>query len=304
MPIKNAPSSASPVAAPSAGPFKLVAIDLDGTLLRSDKKLTKRSVEAVAEATRRGVHVVLASARPPRSVREIYQRLGLTTFQVNYNGALVHDMPRKKHVFHQPLTPKLATRIVKFARKLDPDVVVSAEILDKWYTDRVDETLITETSRFHHPDFMGPLESFLHVPVTKLMLLAPPERLKPVREAIARKFGREVAILISDKHLIQIVHVEVDKAAALQRVAQNYGIERENVMAIGDAPNDLGMLRWAGLGVAMANGWPQARAAADVIVPSNDEDGVAIALERYVLNTTDRDAPIRHTNNDATVAGH
>lgn len=279
-----APAASNPACpSGSAGPIRMVAIDLDGTLLRSDKRLSLRTARAIQQARQRGVRVVLASARPPRSVRDIYRHLDLDTLQINYNGALVHDPHRRRNLFHQPLSPKLASRIARLARRLDPDIVVSVEILDKWYTDRVDDSLMTETARFQSPDFIGPLTSFLHVPVTKLMLLAPPARLEPVRQAIREKFRGHVEILISDDYLLQVVRAGVDKALALDRVAQLYGIEPDQVMAIGDAPNDLGMLRWAGLGVAVDNAWPMVRDVAKAVVPSNDQDGVAVALEQFVL---------------------
>jgi len=261
----------------------MVAIDLDGTLLRSDKSLSETNARAIAEATNRGVHIVLASARPPRSVREIYHRLGLDTLQINYNGALVHDMPRGRHVRHQPMGADLAGRIIRYARELDPQVAVSLEILDKWYTDRVDDSLPTETSRRFTPDAVGPIERFLDAPVTKLMLLAPPDRMNRLREAVHARFGRQIEILVSDDYLIQLVDRQVDKAKALEAVADHYGVGREQVMAIGDAPNDLGMIRWAGLGIAMDNGWPELKRVASVIAPSNDEDGVAYVIRRYVL---------------------
>ena len=135
---------------PPADPIELVAIDVDGTLLRSDKKLTRKTALVIAEATHNGINIVLASARPPRSVREIYKYLKLKTPTIHYNGALVHDLPAKKNIFHQPLTSKLARRIIKFARRIDPDVIVSVEILDKWYTDHFNNDLAgqlpTETS--------------------------------------------------------------------------------------------------------------------------------------------------------------
>jgi HAD superfamily hydrolase (TIGR01484 family) len=157
------------------------------------------------------------------------------------------------------------------------------EILDKWYTDHVDDSLPTETSLHFAPDFVGPLEAFWHVPLTKLMLLAPPDRMMKVRKMIAAKFNGQASFAISDEQLRQVIHLDVDKAAAVARVAQAYEIPRERVMAIGDAPNDVGMIKWAGLGVAMGNGWDAAHKVADVIVPTNDEDGVAFALKRYVL---------------------
>ena len=276
----NSPESPATIPAP----IKLVAIDLDGTLLRSNKRLSRANAQAIADATNLGVHVVLASARPPRGVRDIYHRLALDTLQVNYNGALIHDMPRGKNVYHQPMPVALAKKIVKFARRKDPDVVISVEVLDKWYTDHVDDKLPTETSKHFSPDFVGPLDAFLTVPVTKLMLLAPPEKLKPIHAAVRTKFAKDIAILISDDYLIQLVHKQVDKASALKLVAEQYNIPREQVMAIGDAPNDIGMVQWAGLGIAMDNAWPQLKKVADHIAPTNDNDGVAHVLKKFILD--------------------
>lgn len=263
--------------------FRLIALDVDGTLLRSDKRLSPRVTQAVRRATEAGVCVVLASARPPRSLSEIHRFLKLDTLQINYNGALVHDPVSRRHIHHKPLPPELASRVVRHARRVDRDVVVSLEILDKWYTDHVDETLPTETSKAFTPDFIGPLESFLHVPVTKIMLLATPDRLGRIRGAVVKKFGDELGLAVSDPHLLQVIHPEADKARALALVAGRYGILPSEVMAIGDAPNDLTMLHWAGLGVAVGNAWDNVRMAADVVVPPNDDDGVAHAIERFVL---------------------
>ncbi len=261
----------------------LVAIDIDGTLLRTDKRLSRKVVDSVRAATKRGVRVVLATARPPRTVREIHKHLGLDTFCINYNGALIHDPVRRLNLHHQPLAGTLARKIIAAARKVDPHVLVSIEILDKWYTDNFDDAFPTETSRAFSPDFVGELDAFLHVPVTKLMLLAPPERLAKIRVMVERKFAGHVALAVSDDYLLQIVKPGVDKGIALARIAHDYGVPAERVAAIGDAPNDVGMLRWAGLGIAVENAWPQARDAADVIVPGNDADGVAVAMEQYVL---------------------
>ncbi len=276
----------APVTAPTAATrrdIRLVALDVDGTLLRTDKRLSLRTVRAVEMARHKGVHVILASARPPRSLREIHHLLGLQTPQVNYNGALIHDRQRNRHVFHQPLSQDVARRVVRLARKIEPRTVVSIEILDKWYTDHVDPDLSTETSKRFTPDFVGPLEAFLRVPVTKLMLLAAPERMGRITQAVRRKFQGKVALAVSDPHVLQIIHPQVDKSRALAKIAAELNVPREQVMAVGDAPNDVGMLQWSGLGVAVQNAWEPARLAADCTVPSNDQDGVAHAIERYVI---------------------
>jgi Cof subfamily protein (haloacid dehalogenase superfamily) len=273
--------------------INLVALDLDGTLLRSQSELSKLVIHAVHEVKARGVKVVLASARPPRSVREVYEHLKLDTWQINYNGALIYDPVARRNVKHQPIDPALVRRIIRVARKVDPQALVSLEILDKWYTDHFDESLPTETSRRFEPDFIGPLDAFLRVPVTKLMLLAPPQRMKKIGEVVERKFAGKVNLMVSDEHLLQVAHRDVDKGAALRFVCEHYGIAPANVMAVGDAPNDLPMFAYAGLSVAMENGWPAVRQAADVIAPPNDRDGIVNVLHRFILSDTKKRAADR-----------
>lgn len=265
-------------------PIEMVAIDLDGTLLRNDKRLSKRTVEMVQQVKQRGIRVVIASARPPRSVREIYTLLNLDTMEINYNGALIHHPIHQQVIYHRPLPVPLGKQVVELARRVNPRVVVSVEILDKWYTDKVDHSLPTETSKHFEPDFVGPLAEFLNRPLTKLMLLSPPDELAPVREAVTREFAGQIKLAVSDEHLIQVMHPAVDKSAALIQAAEHYEVPSRRVMAIGDAPNDVGMLQWAGFGVAVENAWRETLEVADAVVPSNDDEGVAVALERYCLS--------------------
>src|SRR5688500_12704393 len=124
----------------SAPPIGLVAIDLDGTLLTDQKQVSKRTVKALASLPARGVKVVIASARPPRSVKFVYELLGLDTWQINYNGALIWDHPNLQVVHHLPMPPELVHSVVEQARAAYPDCLVSCEILDKWFTDRFDNT--------------------------------------------------------------------------------------------------------------------------------------------------------------------
>ncbi len=270
----------------ATGSIRLVAIDLDGTLLRSDKGMTRTTTEAIHACEKKGVKVVLASARPPRSVKAVHHVLKLDTYSVHYNGALIHDFSRNRHVQHTPMDPKLVRAITTAARKLDKHCMVSLEILDRWYTDKHprDSDLQVQTASLFEPDFIAPLDAFLTVPVTKLMLLAPPRQILKLHKALSKKFHGKVASAISDDYLLQFMHHGVDKAVALAHIAKTYGVDRKHVMAIGDAPNDMNMIRWAGLGVAMANGWPEVIKAADVVAPSNDDNGVAAALKKYVLD--------------------
>ncbi len=262
----------------------LVAVDLDGTLLNSAKEITDTSA-AILRAAREeaGVHVVLASARPPRTVLPFYRLLDLETPMINYNGALVYDPTCRRVVMHKPIPAKIARGIVTLARRIRPEVLVSAEVMDRWFTDRFDPAYNTETGRVLPPDVVEPVEQWLDQSMTKLLLLGEPDWLRGIDAAVHREFRHQVTTVQTEDYLLQIMHATVSKAHALRVVAAEMGVRRKQVMAIGDNANDVGMLRWAGIAVAMANGAPQAIAAADYVTDHHDADGAAHAVRRIIL---------------------
>jgi len=270
-------------AASTSSPIRLIAIDLDGTLLDDRKRISAKTVEALSGLGARGVKVVIASARPPRSVRHVYAALKLDTLQINYNGALIWDEPGKKRHLHCPLPGPVVRQIVEHARNMHPDVLVSCELLDRSYTDRVDPNYNTETGRLFAPDVIAPLDQFFNVSMTKILLLGDQQKLMEIEMSLGMAFDDHVSLVRTDNDLIQIMDKRVDKSIALKWVARHYGISMSQVLAIGDAANDIGMLRLAGAAVAMGNGHPATRAAAHWVAPSNNDHGVHAALVRYGL---------------------
>ena len=279
----NTTSPPSPSAAQIEHDVRLVAIDLDGTLLNSSKQISEQTVQALRCLPGGGVRVVIASARPPRSVRHIYHALGLDSLQINYNGALIWDEPAQRAVFHRPMSATLVREIIEAARDLFDEVIVACEILDRWFTDREDQTYTTETGRMFKPDVVAPVCTFCQEPVTKLMLLAAPPIIARLEDLIMERYAERVNVIHAGRDLLQIMDRRVGKAAALQRVAKLYGIPRAQVMAIGDAPNDVGMLQYAGVAVAMDNAHDIVKSVAHWIAPSNDDHGVLAALRQYGL---------------------
>jgi 5-amino-6-(5-phospho-D-ribitylamino)uracil phosphatase len=264
--------------------IRLIAVDLDGTLLTSAKRIGERSLRALRAAHHEaGSAVVLASARPPRSVMPFYDQLGLDTPMVNYNGALVYDPASRRILLHLPIPVATAHGVIRLAREHLPEIAVSAEILDRWYTDRLDERYVVETARFFQPDRVAEIGEWLTEPVTKLLLLGPGDALTGLAAKIEAAWAGHVSMVHMDEHLIQVMHAAASKVEALQTIAAERGVKRQEVMAIGDNANDVGMLRWAGLGVAVGNATPDALAAARAVTGSNDDEGVADAVERHVL---------------------
>ena len=262
----------------------MVAIDLDGTLLNSDKEITQTTATILRAAREQaGVKIVLASARPPRSVMPFYDLLGLDTPMINYNGALVLD-PTCRHVLmHRPIPAKIGRGIILLARQVYPEVLVSAEVMDHWFTDRFDPAYNTETGRLFAPDTVAPVESWSDQSMTKLLFLGDAARLSEIAEAVHREFPHQVTIVQTEDYMLQVMHATVSKAQALRVVAAEMHVRRNQVMAIGDNANDVGMLQWAGVAVAMANAAPQALAVADHVADHHDADGAAHAIRQIIL---------------------
>lgn len=263
---------------------RLVAIDLDGTLLDSTKRVSDRTRETIAAARAKGTKIVIASARPPRSVRAIYRQLGLDSLQINYNGAMVWDEPKSRTVFHCPIKGSVALRMIEMARDLFEEVCVTCEVLDRWHTDREDQPYTTETGKLFRPDVIAPFEETCAQDVTKLMFLGDPRTMSRLEAALLGEFGQQVTILHTDRDLLQIMDRRVSKGVTLKKVAGHYGVQMAEVMAIGDAPNDVGMLKVAGVAVAMDNAHALVKDVAHFVAPSNDDHGVSAAIEKYVLS--------------------
>jgi Cof subfamily protein (haloacid dehalogenase superfamily) len=270
----------------------LVAIDLDGTLLNSAKQVTETSAAVLRRVREEGsVHVVLASARPPRTVRPFYDQLALETPMICYNGALVTDPPSGRVILHRPIPRAIARGIIALARRQYSEVLVSAEVLDRWYTDRLDPAYATETAKLVGPDLIAPVDAWPAAAVTKLLLLGEPARLEGLAGAIRRRYLRQVTITKTEEHILQIGHATVSKAKALRAVAGELGVARHQVMAIGDNDNDVEMLAWAEIAVAMGNATPAVLAVADYVTDHHDADGAARAIHRLIVEGLGRRKP-------------
>lgn len=262
--------------------IRLVAIDLDGTLLNDSKQVSIQTVDALCGLPTRGVRVVIASARPPRSVRHIYRSLKLDTWQINYNGALIWDEPARRVVFHQPMDGDVVRRIIDHARALFPEVLVSCEAEDRWLTDRLDPQHTTETGRLFQPDRIASVAELCAEPVTKLLLMGREDMISHLAPTLAETHP-DINLVRSDPDLIQVMDKTVNKAIALQRVAARYEVPMREVMAIGDAINDIPMLEAAAVAIAMDNAKPEVKRIAHWVAPSNNDHGVHAALQRYGL---------------------
>jgi Cof subfamily protein (haloacid dehalogenase superfamily) len=200
-----------------------------------------------------------------------------------YNGALIYDPPSKKVLAHYPIHLPLAKSVIDFSRDLSRDVLISVEVLDEWYTDRVNSTYQTETSKLFKPDKLAPIDTWLDCDVTKILLQGPDECLSQIKTKVFEEHSGKLAMAQSENNLLQIMAGNVSKGNALKLVCDHYGIPLRKTIAVGDAANDIDMIRSAGIGIAMADAPSKVKDVADYVTMKNDDDGVADALEKFVL---------------------
>jgi Cof subfamily protein (haloacid dehalogenase superfamily) len=260
----------------SNGSARLVASDLDGTLLRSDDSVSERTLSALARTVAAGIRFVLVSARSPGWLAPEAARLGLDGVGICCNGAIVFDYEEDRVLIHRPLEPETARELVHGLRRVAPGVVFGCERPSGFVAEPGYRSL------FRPPDSIPRADAlvFLSEPVTKLVLQHP-ELPQAELHAIASNFaGGRVETCYSGAGLVEIAATGVTKGAALAELCAELEIDRSEVIAFGDMLNDVSMLAWAGRGVAVANAHPEVLAVADEVTASNDEDGVALVLER------------------------
>lgn len=271
-----------------------MAIDLDGTLLRTDKTVSPRAKRAIADLRTAGVDVIACTGRPPRLVRAIAADLELTRAIVYQGSATFHAEGDRVEV-HQQMSREFTVDTVRRLRQAFPDVMCGIETEHGWYidaslarhrqrdfdprdVDRRDVDLRDFDPREPGPDGTGDVCDFIREGVVKLVVRHPS---RGARELAAVLDGTPAYRTWTGPDLLEILADGVNKQVALQRYAASRAVSREQVAAFGDQHNDREMLAWAGLGIAMANGSDEARAAADVVTDSNDRDGVAVLLEAW-----------------------
>jgi Cof subfamily protein (haloacid dehalogenase superfamily) len=257
---------------------RLVASDLDGTLVRSDQTVSPRTRDVLARVEESGALFVMVTGRPPRWMAPVADQTGHRGLAVCANGALVYDLHTEQVVRSSPIAPQAAADVVEALRRDVPGIAFAVEKgLDGFgrepsYVPRWDNGEV----------LVAPVEELIAAGVVKLLArheeLGSDDLLARARACL----GDSVETTHSSTDgLLEISAAGVSKASGLASLAAEWGVAAEEVVAFGDMPNDLPMLAWAGLAVGMANAHPEVLAAVDEVTASNDDDGVAQVLERW-----------------------
>lgn len=264
--------------------IKMIALDLDNTLLDSNKNISERNTSALRKLHEQGIKVVLCTGRPINAIWQYIEQLGLTNpgdFTINFNGWLVVNNITKKPLFSMGLKPADVQLVFNFAHEhhypldvLDSDRVY--EIMDMPRSIYKGTVKHIEFKDAKFADF--PMQGH---PYAKMVMAIPAERLSKIIPTVPEDIHRQLNVVQSQPHILEYLPKGVDKSVGLKHLLDHLDMGFSNLMSFGDADNDLGMIKAAADGVVMANGLPQVKQVADHITSSNDDDGVAKYLEQY-----------------------
>lgn len=265
--------------------YKMLVLDMDDTLLTDDHRISDKNKEALRKTQELGVYVILASGRPTPAMIKYAEELNLAQYNsyiLAYNGAVIMRMKDEHILFEQSLTKEEIHRLYDFsvAHKVHIITYINGAIVsetDSPYIDiekKITGMLFNKVSNF---------KTAVTGSAIKCILLEDPNYLKKV-EALLKAEMPDKSVATSKPYFLEVTHHGIDKAESLKRLAAKLNIKQEEIIAVGNAANDLSMIEYAGLGVWVDNVTTELRDKADVIVASNNNDGVAEVVQRFILN--------------------
>lgn len=263
---------------------KLLALDIDGTLTNSKKQITEATKQAIWGIMDRGHKVVLASGRPTPGMGRYMKELELDKrggYLLSYNGAKIVDC-MSGEVVHQSFLPlSIVPQLYEFAGERGAglityfgDIVISAFEPDEYIKL---EAGINWLPVRHQPDFVD----FVNYDINKCLMTAPGEQAAVYERELQERFGDIISIYRSEPFFIEIMPKNIDKAVGMEHVLSKLGMTAENAVCCGDGYNDISMIQFAKVGVAMGNAQPAVKEAADYITATNDEDGLVEVINRF-----------------------
>ncbi len=269
--------------------YKVLVLDIDGTLTNSQKIITQKTKQVLREAQKQGVKLVLASGRPTPGIVPLAEELGFGEFGgfiLPFNGAKIIDYQSKKTIFETVLPMEEIPLLYRSSKEHDVAIVTYDDF--SIITERSDDKYVAVEARINNMP-VKKVSSFVdtvNFQVTKCLMVGDGDYLENVELDVKEHFGDRLNVYRSEPFFLEIMPQNIDKAYSLSKLLEYLGCTKEEMVACGDGFNDLSMIRYAGLGVAMSNAQVVVKESADFITLSNDEDGVAYVTEKFILNSS------------------
>lgn len=265
---------------------KLLALDIDGTLTNTQKDITPATLEKIIEAQEKGHIVAIVSGRPLPGIRKIADTIELDRFGgyvLAFNGGRIVDYSTGEVVYQAVLDNDVVRDIYDYCLKAgcgmvtyDGDRVITGTDIDGY---------MTFEASINHMEIMriDNFREYIDFPLNKCLLTADPDKAEKIEQELAEKFGDQLNIFRSEPYFVEIMPPNVHKATSLEKLLEVLDMDRKDLVACGDGYNDLTMIEYAGVGVAMANAQDIVKEHANYITLSNDEDGLVPVVDKFIL---------------------
>ncbi len=261
--------------------YRLIATDLDGTLIERGGSIVSSAKGVIRRAIDRGIKVTLATGRMYKPSNQFAQELGICMPLICYQGAMIREPDNQDILWHKPLSVSLARKVIKHIKQLDVQWYVYVD--DEMYVEEIrDGDLWYAERNWVEIHLVEDLCDSLEKPPTEIAVRGESSQLDHLMTRLDAHFGSDLLVTNTYPSFREIAHPMTGKGNALAFLAKRLGIERGEVVAIGDSHNDISMLEWAGLGIAVGNAPEEVRAAADWVVDAGIEEGFAQAMEKLL----------------------
>lgn len=271
--------------------YKLLVLDLDGTLTNAKKEITPRNREALIRVQQQGVKLILASGRPTFGIAPLADELRMKEFGgfiLSYNGGEIIDWSTGEIVYANVLPDEVIPRLYECAtRNQLPILTYDRQYIITEYPDDVyvrKEAFLNKMQIYPSKDFLKDIR----LPLPKCLIVGEPHRLIPIEAELSVELQGQLSVYRSEPFFLELVPQGIDKAQSLSVLLNRLNMNREEIVAVGDGYNDLSMIQFAGLGVAMGNAQEPVKKAADYITLSNEEDGVAAVVNKFFTKAPEK----------------
>lgn len=266
--------------------YKLLVLDIDDTLLTDEHVISPKTKEALVKAQENGTKVVLASGRPTFGMWPLAEELELEkygSFILSFNGGIITNCATKEVIYQNTLLPEMAHKLYDLSVRENVGIITydDNKIISQKSNKYADlEAEMTGMEMVIVSDFKASVTEN----VAKCLMLAEPEHLEKVEAKLQKELQGEMSVMRSKPFFLELTQKNVNKGESLRVLLKTLNIEISEMIACGDGNNDLEMIKVAGLGVAMGNANDGVKAAADYVTKSNNEDGIAHVIEKFILN--------------------
>lgn len=270
--------------------YKTLVLDLDGTLTNSEKKISKKTKSAIMNIQDMGIRVILASGRSDYGMKHIAKELELAkynSYMISFNGARIRDLHNDKLLYEQNIDPKLYPEIFELWKEYNVNILTYNKEINKMYTADAKDIYAIIDAQINNYIPLVELKDFareVDYPVAKFLFMQDPIKLEWVEKDMQRRMGDRLDIYRSESCFLEVMPKGVNKGNALKTLAEITDLDPEEMIACGDSFNDMSMIEFAGLGVAMEEAVDELKKSADHVTGSNDDDGIVDVIEKFILN--------------------